>query len=102
MRKANVFVHGLAAGMLEELPQGRYRFSYEPSYQGAPVSLTLSIQNAVHEFEQFPTFFEGLLPEGMMLEAMLRQYKLDRNDYFGQLILVGHDCVGAVTIEELT
>ncbi|WP_415271059.1 hypothetical protein [Legionella pneumophila] len=26
---------------------------------------------------------------------------MDKNDYFGQLILVGQDVVGAVTIEEL-
>ncbi|WP_156812382.1 HipA N-terminal domain-containing protein [Legionella tunisiensis] len=47
------------------------------------------------------SIFEGLLPEGIMLEALLRKYKIDRNDYFGQLILVGRDVVGAVTIEGL-
>jgi serine/threonine-protein kinase HipA len=36
-----------------------------------------------------------------MLEALLRQCKLDRNDYFGQLLRVGKDVVGAVTIEEI-
>ncbi|RYW70038.1 toxin HipA, partial [Legionella pneumophila] len=42
-----------------------------------------------------------LLPEGIMLEALLRKYKIDKNDYFGQLIIVGQDVVGAVTIEEI-
>ncbi len=36
-----------------------------------------------------------------MLDALLRKYKIDRNDYFGQLIKVGQDVVGAVTIEEI-
>ncbi|MDX2346428.1 MAG: HipA N-terminal domain-containing protein [Legionella sp.] len=48
----------------------------------------------------FPGFFEGLLPEGVILEALLRQYKIDENDYFQQLIIVGRNVVGAVTIEE--
>jgi len=40
------------------------------------------------------------LPEGFQLEALLRRKKLDRNDHFGQLLLVGGDTVGAVTVRE--
>lgn len=101
MRKANVSVNGVKAGILVELTDGAYQFTYFDDYHGAPVSLTMPLANTVYDFHIFPPFFEGLLPEGMMLEALLRKYKIDRNDYFGQLILVGHDVVGAVTIEEL-
>ena len=38
------------------------------------------------------------MPEGFQLEALLRLKKLDRNDKFGQLMLIGVDTVGAVTI----
>src|SRR3990167_4645232 len=101
MRKAQVWVHGIEAGLLEELATNSYRFTYLADYQGAPVSLMMPIKKNSYEFNQFPSFFEGLLPEGIMLEALLRKYKLDKNDYFGQLLIVGHDVVGAVTIEEL-
>lgn len=101
MRKACVRVHGVLAGILEELASGKYTFTYAMDYSGAPVSLTMPLTNKVYEFDQFPPFFEGLLPEGIMLEALLRKYKLDKNDDFGQLIKVGHDVVGAVTIEGL-
>jgi serine/threonine-protein kinase HipA len=37
----------------------------------------------------------------MMLDALLRQQKIDRNDLFGQLVTVGRDLVGAVTVEEI-
>lgn len=57
MRKARVFVHGIAAGVLEQLDHG-YRFSYQPDYQGPPVSLTMPIKKAVYEFEQFPPFVD--------------------------------------------
>ncbi|CDR34237.1 HipA N-terminal domain-containing protein [Criblamydia sequanensis] len=53
----------------------------------------------VYEYDKFPPFFEGLLPEGMMLEGLLRHAKLDRDDLIGQLITVGKDLVGNVTVE---
>jgi serine/threonine-protein kinase HipA len=102
MRKAHILINGVMAGVLEELTVGQYRFSYQPDYQGAPVSLTMPVEKKVYEFNQFPPFFEGLLPEGIYLEALLRKYKLDKNDYFAQLLQVGNDLVGAVTVLEIT
>ena len=102
MRKVRVMVHDIAAGILEELPNGKYQFIYYPSYHGAPVSLTMPLKQSMYEFDKFPPFFEGLLPEGILLDALLRKYKLDKNDYFGQLVKVGNDVVGAVTIQEIT
>jgi serine/threonine-protein kinase HipA len=101
MTKAYVLVNGIAAGILEKLAGDHYVFTYNPDYQGAPVSLAMPLAKSPYEFTKFPAFFEGLLPEGIMLEALLRKYKLDKNDYFSQLIKVGHDVVGAVTIEEM-
>lgn len=101
MRQAYILVNQIKTGILEELDTKKYRFHYIDSYQGAPVSLTMPLTNKQYEFDVFPPFFEGLLPEGIMLEALLRKYKIDRNDYFGQLIIVGQDVVGAVTIEEI-
>ncbi len=100
MKKARVLVNGIEAGILEELQEGKYQFTYLSNYQGAPVSLTMPLVNPRYDFDCFPPFFEGLLPEGAMLEALLRKYKIDKNDYFMQLIKVGEDVVGAVTIEE--
>lgn len=101
MNKACIRVHGIKAGILEKLSLESYRFTYESAYKGPPVSLTMPIEKSVYEFNKFPSFFEGLLPEGVMLEALLRKYKLDKKDYFGQLLRVGQDVVGAVTIEEV-
>lgn len=101
IRKAEVYVNGRLAGTLEELEKRkRYRFSYLSDYQGPPISLVLPIANRVYDFDAFPPFFDGLLPEGFQLEGLLRQAKLDRNDYFGHLMAVGADMVGAVTVKE--
>ncbi len=99
MRKAKVFMHGELAGILMEV-DGNYRFEYVEGYRGEPISLRLPIQQRAYEFDGFPPFFDGLLPEGLMLEALLRREKIDRHDYFSQLLTVGQELVGAVTVEE--
>ena len=102
MRMARIFTGGRPAGILEELEPGRkYRFMYESGYDGPPVSLTMPVSPSPYEFDRFPPFFDGLLPEGVMLEGLLRQRKIDAQDYFGQLVAVGRELVGAVTAEEI-
>ena len=56
------------------------------------------MRKEVYRFKAFPSFFEGLLPEGPQLDALLRKAKLDKKDYFGQLLQVGNDLVGSVTV----
>lgn len=99
-RRAKVLVHGVPAGILEEHTDGFWLFRYFPDYTGPSVSLTIPADKSVHRFDRFPPFFEGLLPEGEMLEGLLRQHKIDRNDLFSQLMAVGQEMVGAVTVEE--
>jgi serine/threonine-protein kinase HipA len=55
----------------------------------------------VYDFDSFPSFFDGLLPEGYQLEGLLKIGKVDRNDFFGQLIAVGDDLVGNITVKEV-
>ena len=101
MKKAEVYQQAVLAGVLEELDGGRWRFTYAEGYSGDPVSLTMPMARAIHEFDQFPPVFEGLLPEGSQLEAMLRRYKLDRTNLFGQLMRAGQDLVGSLTVKEV-
>lgn len=103
IRKAEVYVQDQLAGILEETHRGKkYLFTYLKGYLGSPVSLTLPVQEDSYEFGSFPPFFEGLLPEGFQLEALLRQEKIDRTDYFSQLVSVGSDLVGDVTIRGIS
>ncbi len=102
MRKAAVLVNGLPAGVLEEIRRGStYRFTYREEYAGPPVSLTMPLADVSFEYKEFPPFFEGLLPEGYNLNALLRTYKIDARDLFSQLMAVGMDLVGAVTVREI-
>jgi len=101
MRKADVFMHDVHAGVLEEIsPRTTFRFTYRSAYDGPPVSLTAPVRPEPYTYETFPPFLEGLLPEGYNLEALLRVRKIDRQDFFSQLLAVGGDMVGAVTVRE--
>ncbi|MBU0681153.1 MAG: HipA N-terminal domain-containing protein [Proteobacteria bacterium] len=101
VRNAKVFFEDDFAGLLVEVDGGRvFYFQYDPGYSGPPVSLTMPVQDETYRFDEFPPFFDGLLPEGFHLEALLRQKKLDRSDKFGQLLIIGADTVGAVTVKK--
>ena len=100
--RALVRVHRRAAAVLSmhHAPgRGHSIVSYLADYHGPPISSTMPVRAETYEYDGFPPFFEGLLPEGIQLEGLLRQAKIDKTDYFGQLVTVGGDLVGAVTIE---
>lgn len=100
-RQAIIFMHGHPAGILTELIYKKsYSFTYDENYRGEAISLTMPVRQEPYIFDEFPPFFDGLLPEGTQLEGLLRLKKIDRDDLFSQLITVGEDLVGAVTIEK--
>ena len=102
MRKAKVYVKGREAGTLAEVVQGKeYIFEYLDNYDGPEISRTMPASEKVYKFSNFPPFFDGLLPEGIQLEGLLKLKKIDKNDYFSQLIAVGNDMIGVVTVKEV-
>ncbi len=102
MKKAKIYVKGVEAGTLTELQQGKdYLFEYLDGYEGLEVSRTMPKNIKVYKFDKFPPFFDGLLPEGIQLDGLLKIKKIDRSDHFSQLIAVGDDMVGAVTVKEI-
>jgi serine/threonine-protein kinase HipA len=102
MKNAAIFVHNVFAGTLTEVEIRRvYRFVYDQEYVGNPVSLTMPISNPIYTFDKFPPYFEGVLPEGIMLEGLIRGLKIEEDDYFSQLVATGGDLVGAVTVKPM-
>lgn len=101
MRRVEIYFHSKPAGILEEISRSNFQFTYYNEYYGEPISLTMPVRKEPYQYSVFPPFFDGLLPEGVMLEALVRQLKIDRNDSFSQLCAVGRDMVGAVTVREL-
>lgn len=100
MKRVKVFVDGVLAGHLFEKEKNKsYEFAYLEGYRGSAISLTMPISHKTYHFDRFPPFFDGFLPEGFMLDALLRKAKLDKNDRFEQLMRVGGELVGNITVE---
>ena len=100
-RKADVYVQGTHAGTLCETADG-YEFKYLSNYlsepKAVPVSLTLPLsEEALKSNVLFP-FFDGLIPEGWLLNAVSRNWKIDHNDRFGLLLAACRDCIGDVYV----
>jgi serine/threonine-protein kinase HipA len=100
MRKAAVILNGIKAAEFIEHSRKLYEIKYLADYKGNPISLTLPIQTESFMFNQFPHYLDGVLPEGSMLDALLRTKKIDRDDLFSQLVAVGEDLVGHITVKE--
>ena len=98
MKKLLIYQQGSFAGVLEEREEGKYQFDYADQYHGEPVSLTMRDEKKTYHFDHFPAFLEGLLPEGELLEALLRKCKIDRSNYLKQIQTVGRDVVGSLEV----
>lgn len=104
MRTAKIFFKDIWAGTLTESEDG-YQFQYLAAYldlDGAePVSLTLPLQSAPFQDKVMFPFFDGLIPEGWLLQIVEKNWKLNPRDRMGLLLHCCRDCIGAVTIEPL-
>ena len=100
-RKAFVYVRDSFAGTLRETDEG-YVFSYDAEYLADPsapaVSLTLPRQETPYFSRTLFAFFDGLIPEGWLLNLVVHNWKIDQRDRFGLLPVACRDCIGAVSI----
>ncbi|MCS4229079.1 HipA N-terminal domain-containing protein [Sphingobacterium sp. BIGb0165] len=100
-REAKIYFQDQLAGYLIETDRG-YSFNYDQNYIGTadpkPISLTLPIsEHAYHSNVLFP-FFDGLIPEGWLLEIGEKYWKLNPRDRFELLINLCRDTIGAVSV----
>lgn len=103
MRKADVLINGHTAGYLSETEDG-YSFRYDTAYLKAKhakaVSLTLPLTDKPYNSKTMIPFFDGLIPEGWLLEVAEKNWKLNERDRMGLLLACCKDCIGAVSIVE--
>ena len=71
------------------------------SKNAAPVSLTLPLRPEPYKDKTMIPFFDGLIPEGWLLDITLKNWKLDNRDRMGLLLVACKDCIGAVSVEAI-
>ena len=101
-RTAYVFVRDTFAGVLKETDSG-YSFCYDKGYladeNSTDVSLTMPKREEEYTSKIFFPFFDGLIPEGWLLDIVSRNWKIDRKDRFGLLLVACKDPIGNVRIK---
>lgn len=101
MRQGKVFVEDYFAGIISEIASG-FTFVYDEAYLNSenalPVSITLPLRQEAYESKTLFSFFDGLIPEGWLLNIAERNWKVSRRDRMGLLLTCCRDCIGNVSV----
>ena len=101
MKQAVVYYKNQLAGLLTEDEEG-YHFVYTEEYlslpQAKPISLTFPLQSTPYHSSVLFPFFDGLIPEGWLLQIAIDNWKLNPRDRFALLLAMCKDCIGCVSI----
>ena len=101
MRRARIMYRDQVAGLLVEDENG-YTFTYDAGYLSTataePISLTLPLTAEPYRSNVMFPFFDGLVPEGWLLNITTKNWKLNANDRMGLLMTCCKDCIGAVGV----
>jgi serine/threonine-protein kinase HipA len=102
MRKADIYYTNELAGVLTETDDGQYIFQYNDTYTnekpGQFLTFTMPVRKEPYTQNRLFPFFEGLIPEGWLLDIATKNWKLNVNDRMGLLLACCHNCIGAVSV----
>ena len=107
MRQAKVFYKQEEAGVIKQLDNGRFIFTYNDDWYTSTnkpaISLTLPKTQQEHHSKYLFPFFYNMLPEGTNKQNICFELRIDAEDYFGLLLAVAkNDTVGAVQIKSIS
>ena len=104
MRQAQIYRKNILAGLLTE-EGGEYIFLYDSDYLTSPkaaaISLTLPLQQEAYTSPVLFPFFDGLIPEGWLLDVALRNTDISVLDRMSLLLLCCKECIGSVSVVPL-
>lgn len=102
-RSGKVYVKNVFYGVVSETDDG-YQFSYAEDYlqnvNAQAVSLTLPLTKKPYQSKTLFAFFDGLIPEGWLLDLAEKNWKINYKDRMGLLLTCCKDCIGAVSVEK--
>jgi serine/threonine-protein kinase HipA len=105
MRQANIYYQDNLAGVLTETDEGDFVFRYEENYvKEHPndfITFSMPVSDVPYREKRLFPFFEGLIPEGWLLDIASKNWKINRNDRMGLLLACCKNCIGAVSVEPI-
>ena len=93
MKTQNISHSEAEAIYFKRLENGETRAEIFLSHPRA-VSLTLPLRDEPYDSSTLFSFFDGLIPEGWLLNVVTRNWKLNRKDRFGLLLVACRDTIG--------
>ena len=100
-KRGKVFVEDIFAGIIEQ-KDGFFTFTYDGEYLkqagSLPVSLTLPLRSEPYKQKTMFPFFDGLIPEGWLLNIIEGNWKINPRDRMSLLLLACRDCIGNVSV----
>jgi serine/threonine-protein kinase HipA len=100
-KRGKVFVGQTFAGVIEQ-NEGLFIFKYDTDYlnkpNSLPVSLTLPLRLEAYEQKTMFAFFDGLIPEGWLLNIIEGNWKMNPRDRMSLLLFACRDSIGNVSV----
>lgn len=101
MKKGLVYKKDMLAGKIWEDENG-FSFQYDQAYLASPiygaVSRTLPLRSEIFIDKTMIPFFDGLIPEGWLLQIAIDNWKLNPRDRMTLLLTLCKDCIGDISI----
>lgn len=105
MRSALIFYDTTLAGTLVETNDGEYTFTYTSDYvfnfPNQFITFTMPVREELYKSNRLFPFFEGLIPEGWLLNIASKNWKINPNDRMGLLLACCQNCIGAVSVQPI-
>jgi serine/threonine-protein kinase HipA len=93
------------AGVLTEEDNGEYVFVYNEAYiQKHPhqfITFQMPVRHQAYRSKRLFSFFDGLIPEGWLLNIAAESWKINKNDRMGLLLACCKNAIGAVSIHPI-
>ena len=105
MRQARIYYDTVFCGLLTETNDGDFTFNYDSDYinqyPNQFITFTMPVSKTEYKDKRLFPFFEGLIPEGWLLDIASKSWKINRNDRMGLLLACCKNCIGVVSVEPI-
>lgn len=101
MKKGKVFIKDTYCGIITESEEG-YMFEYDKTYlnreDATALSPTMPLTEEPYTKEMMFPVFDGLIPEGWLLDIAQKSWKIDARDRMSLLLACCKDCIGDIGV----